>query len=358
MYPPNGTPPPNYGPPPAQYGQPPQQPGYGQAPTPQYGQAPQQPGYPPGYGQAPPQNYGQPPQQPGYPPGYGQSAPGYPPPQGYGQPSFDEYDNAKEIPDREPFIAEGDHQLTIWKVEPYDQGKKVRVTFEVVASRSHPPGSRVVRLYDLTRIPKFPTQASDKDKLADLVRKAARLPAGTQVSPLIADLLLRRVNDQLLRGVRIDARGVANISKAEHAKAQVEQRAPKPFVDALWSPVVQTEQEIAQRRAAMDAAPAMQPAPAAPPQGYGQQAPQYPPQNYGAPPAQPPAGPPPGYYQPGPPAQPAAGAPPPQGYGQPAPGPNPPPWAQPQQGAPATPPYAGGFLAGMPGQGWTPPSQG
>lgn len=227
-------------------------------------------------------------------------------------------DNTKPVDVKDPFIAEGDHVLDVIEVTPFGHtkhGPSAKAIFEVVESKVHPIGTRVVKMWFLKRPSMWPNQPTDSDRFADFVRKLIGADdPNTQVGQQCAALLRDRVPDQIARGMRLRAYGI-NTSK----------NPAKPFTDVRWTAVPQTQPEIVQRRAAMDAkfgqwtpyhqgAPQQAPAAYAPPQMPPQYA-QQPPQGYGAPaPVTHPAG---QWQQPQYPPQPMA-PPPGMQYQQPA----------------------------------------
>lgn len=239
---------------------------------------------------------------------------------GYAEDHYGRMDNAKEIGERDPFIDEGPHRLCVLSIIEYlhqQKGPTVRITFEVLASQKHAVGSRVCKLYFLTKPSKFASQTTDSDRFADFVKKLKGItnpqhPVGKDCRTLLKD----RAAEQLARGMVIDAMGV-NTSKNPQ----------KPWVEVYWNTVEQTPETIGGHRRRVEGTPGLLPAAFAPAQQtqYAQQ-----PQN--------------GYQQPG-------------GYGsgqqqyqQPMP-PAQPPAAPPQQGAPQ-----GGFLSQVPG--FAPPQGG
>lgn len=188
-------------------------------------------------------------------------------------------DNTRPVgPPRDPFIGPGDHLLMVLETQPYSNEKDgpcMRATFEVVESRVHQPGSRVCKIWKLARPSKFPSQPTDADHFADMVRKLAGAPEGTQVGAICAAVIRDRVADQVLRGMYVKAYG------SENAK--------KNYVNVTWTSVQQSEEQIKIRRAACDAKMGQpQPEPSMP--SYAQQASQF--ANFGG---QPPA--PQGYAQ-------------------------------------------------------------
>lgn len=155
--------------------------------------------------------------------------------------------NTKTIQDRDPFIGEGKHRLVVRHLAPFNHttyGESVRCTFEVLSSTNptHTPGSRVAKLWFLVKPAKFPSQPTDMDRFADFIRKIKGAPDGYQVGPDAAVLLRDRVNEQLARGMVIDALGI-NTSK----------NADKPWIDVRWTSVPQTRDQISAMRAQLDA---------------------------------------------------------------------------------------------------------
>lgn len=181
--------------------------------------------------------------------------------QGYGQgfggqPQEDVYDRlnrTKPVETRDPFIGLGPHRLMVLSIEPFmhqTHGPSARATFKVLQSTVHPVGSRVVKLWNLVKPSKFPTQANDGDRFADFVRKVKGAPDNYAVGPDCRALLQDRVADQLARGSVIDAMG-ANTAKPDK----------KPWTEVSWSPVPQTPDQIRQNRAQLDAESAPAPTP-------------------------------------------------------------------------------------------------
>ena len=247
--------------------------------------------------------------------GYGQGG-------GYGEDHYDRLNRTKEIGERDPFIGEGPHRLCVLSITEYmskDKGPAVRITFEVLQSKVHATGSRVTKLYFITKPSKFESQTNDGDRCADFVKKLKGVtdpnhPVGADMRKLLKE----RVLDQLARGMIIDAMGVNTSKKLD-----------KPFVEVYWTSVAQTNEQIAEQRRRVESVPGLIPQVGAPSQqGYGQQ--QY-------------AGPPPA-----PPQQ-------PQQWQQPPAAPPQQQWQQPPQmpaAAPAAP--QGGFLSQVPGFGGNP----
>lgn len=203
--------------------------------------------------------------------------------------ALDRLESTKTVNERDPFIGEGEHVLQLLSLEPFNHkthGPSVRASFEVLESSPGPTGapmhligSRVTKLWFLTKPSKFETQTNDSDRFTDFIRQMAGAASGSNVAAQCRALIRDRVSDQLLRGMVIRARGV-NTSK----------NAAKPWVEVYWTTVQQTPDQIKSRRATIEAkiaaAPVQQPAPAVQqlaafvPQQY---APQPPPPGYGQP---------------------------------------------------------------------------
>lgn len=280
-----------------------------------------------GYGQQPPQGYGAPQGQ-----GYGQQPQG-----GYGGYQDDVYgrmNNAREVQQRDPFVAGGTHRLLVLELQKWDdreKGPSVRVTFEYVSSTnpSLQIGTRCCKIWRLTKRPKFDSQISDSEHFADFVRKAKNAPPGIAIGQEIRNLCEPQRNGgnaeaNAMRGTLIECNGVENDKKN--------------YVNLYFSSIAQGPQDIAAKRAQLDSR--LGGAPSAAPAPYAQQ-------GGGQPPAQPPQQ---GYVPQGAPA-PQQYAPPqnPQaqqyayaqsGYQAPLP--------QGPAGAPPAP-QQGGFLAQIPG---------
>lgn len=186
-------------------------------------------------------------------------------------------DRAKEIGERDPFIGEGPHRLCVLSIEEYmsqDKGPVARVTLEVMQSQTHKPGTRVTKLYFITKPSKFPTQTNDADRFADFIKKLKGITdPNYQVGKDCRTLLRDRAPEQLARGMAIDAMGV-----------QASKNPAKPFVEVYWTSVPQTPEEIRSNRQRQESTPGLivqrgapaaqpqhlappQPAPAAPQQG-------------------------------------------------------------------------------------------
>lgn len=156
-------------------------------------------------------------------------------------------DNTKEINERDPFVDVGDFTLMLLTLAPFNHtqhGPSCRANFEVMAS-SNPNvmvGSRVTKIWLLSRPSKFPSQANDADRFADFVRNLIGAQGGQQVGPQCRALIRDRVADQLGRGMLIYARGV-NTSK----------NAAKPWVEVYWKNYPQTQDDIKSRRVQVEA---------------------------------------------------------------------------------------------------------
>lgn len=200
--------------------------------------------------------------------------------------ALDRLENAKTVNERDPFIGEGEHVLLLLSLEPFlhkQHGPSVRASFEVLESSPGPTGApvhlfgtRVTKLWFLTKPSKFETQTNDSDRFTDFVRQMAGAASGSNVAAQCRALIRDRVADQLLRGMVIRARGV-NTSK----------NAAKPWVEVYWTTVQQTPDQIKARRATIEAKIAATPV----------QAPQAAPQQYAPQPAPMPQGPQPSYSQ-------------------------------------------------------------
>lgn len=255
--------------------------------------------------------------------GYGQQ-------QGYGGDDvYGRMNNAREQGGaRFPFIEAGRHKLvmvTLEKFQHRQDGPCARAIFEVLESTKHPVGSLVVKIYKLVKQPKFDSQASDAELLAQMCMALKGAPKGHPIGNDIRVLLEERPQEQLARGTVVECVGVPNQKGT--------------WVNLWWTTVQQTPADIVQQRQRLEQK-------GIPSTGGQQQGQQAAPNGYGQPMQQ-------GYGQPqyAPPQQPMA----PQGYGQPqmqqqyAPPPQPQyqqqPAPQPQQ------PPQGGFLSQLPPQG-------
>lgn len=150
--------------------------------------------------------------------------------------------NTKDIGfERHPFIGEGDHKLVVISLEEFNHaqhGPSVRATFEVMESQTHQQGTRVVKLWNLTKPSKFPaTQENDSDRFADFCRKLKGAPKGHPIGNDIRVLMKERAAEQLARGMLIKARG-ANTAKQDK----------KPWVEVYWENIAQSPEQIASWR--------------------------------------------------------------------------------------------------------------
>lgn len=213
-------------------------------------------------------------------------------------------DNSKQVVNYEgEYFGPGDHLVMVTKLETEGtgpnnaDGPKAKVYFEVVNTNAQPYkamknsgpntpfvetemkphkiGDVLVRIYKLTKPAPKPSMLSDSDQFAELVRKLSGAPAGTNVTQFSRALLIERRDEQLLRGMLVMAHGRLNKKGT--------------YVNVAWDTVPQTQQEIAARRAALDAkvvaGPAAPQAPAAP-QPQFQQQPMQPQPGYGPMPEQ------------------------------------------------------------------------
>lgn len=159
--------------------------------------------------------------------------------------ALERLNGAKQVQERDPFIGEGDHMLMLVNLEPFkhkQHGASVRASFEVLASPCHPVGSRVTKLWFLTKPSKFETQTNDSDRFTDFVVRMLGAQPGTNVAQQIRSLIRDRVGDQLMRGMIIGARG-SNTSK----------NPTKPWVEVYWTSQPQTPDQIKARRTPIDA---------------------------------------------------------------------------------------------------------
>jgi hypothetical protein len=190
--------------------------GYGQQQGPQgYGQ---QGGY---QQQAPQQNYGG---------GYGEDE------------TYARMNNAREQGGaRFPFIDAGKHILCLASLEKFQHrtdGTSVRALFEVLQSDKHQPGSFVVKIYKLRKQPKFDSQASDSELLAQmciaLKGVKAGYPIGNDIKTLIEPAPVGRAEEQLARGTVVECVGV--LTKKGN------------WTNLYWTTVDQTPEQIVQQR--------------------------------------------------------------------------------------------------------------
>lgn len=180
--------------------------------------------------------------------------------------------STKPVIDRDPFIGEGNHILSVASIETYldkKHGKSVRATFIVDQSSCHPPGSTVCKTWNLFKPAKFETQANDADGFADFLCKLQGLPEGQHAQS--ARAVLKPVAEggnaeaQPARGCRIAAQG--------RASGQPNPTTGKRYVQVSWQTVPQDGATIVAQRAQLDAAHPYRPraAPAPAPQQYANQ---------------------------------------------------------------------------------------
>lgn len=264
--------------------------------------------------------------------GYGQQQ-GYTPQGGYGQAQdvYDRLNNTREVGGpRFPYIEGGTHKLVLVNLDEFgDQfNPKARALFKTLESRTQQVGGYCVKIWALTKPPKFQNGTTEADEFADFCRKLKGAPAGYAMGQDIRTLMKTRVAEQLARGTIIECNGVPN-QKGN-------------YVRVYWNAVQQSPQDIAAMRQRIEAegVPTTQSTNVQQGTGGGQfQGAPHPQQMQGQYPAQQQMAPQQGYQQQAPqqgyqqqPAQ--------QGYGQqPAQAPQ-------QQGVPQ-----GGYLANVPPQG-------
>jgi len=154
-------------------------------------------------------------------------------------------DNTRPVDIKDPFIGVGDNLLLVLEISPFNHtnhGPSAKALFEVIQSQTHQPGTRVVKIWNLVRAPKWPSQPSDADRFADFVRKLSGAPENQQVGQFCAALLRDQVQSQLARGMMIRGYGV-----------DVTKDPKKPYVDVRWESVVQTQEQIKEHRARIEA---------------------------------------------------------------------------------------------------------
>lgn len=241
---------------------------------------------------------------------------------------YNRMNNAREVGGaRFPFIEAGKFKLALGTLEKFQHksdGPCARALFAVLESNNpaHPVGSWVVKIWKLVKQPKFDSQPSDAEKLADFAMKLKNAPRGYPIGNDIRTLLDGRPAEQLARGSVIEAVGVSN-KKGN-------------WVEVYWTAIPQTPQDIVAMRQRLEQAGI----PSAGGQSQGGQQPmQVPPQ---------------GYAQPMPQQQYAQPQMPPQGYAQPPAQMPPQPGFAPQQPAQPQGSPQGGFLAQIPPQGQGP----
>ena len=241
---------------------------------------------------------------------------------GYGQGPQDRvYEQMNRARDqggaRFPYISAGRHKLALVTLENFQHrtdGKSTRAIFKVLESTTMQPGTFCVRIYKLQKQPKFDSQLSDAELLANMAIALKNAPPGFPIGQSLFTLLEERPADQLARGTVVECTGVDNEKKT--------------WTDLYWKPIQQTEQDIVAMRQRLEAEgiPETGSRPTQAPQQYGQQMQQ----GYGQQP------------QYAPPTQPAYGQAQPQQYAQ-----------QPTPASPVQPPLQtpqGGFLSQLPPQ--------
>jgi hypothetical protein len=175
----------------------------------------------------PQQNYGQ---QQNYGGGYGEDE------------TYARMNNAREQGGaRFPFIDAGKHILCLASLEKFQHrtdGTSVRALFEVLQSDKHQPGSFVVKIYKLRKQPKFDSQASDSELLAQmciaLKGVKAGYPIGNDIKTLIEPAPVGRAEEQLARGTVVECVGV--LTKKGN------------WTNLYWTTVDQTPEQIVQQR--------------------------------------------------------------------------------------------------------------
>lgn len=182
---------------------------------------------------------------------------------GYGDDPYNRMNNAREQGGaRFPFIEAGKHVLclvTLEKFQHSSDGPSARVLYEVLKSDVHPVGSYVVKIYKLMKRPKFDSQASDAEALAQMCIALKGVKAGYPIGNDIRTLLEERAQEQLARGTVIECTGV--LTKKGN------------WTNLYWSTVEQTMEQIVANRQRLEqkGIPQTQ----ATQQGTGGQAPQY-----------------------------------------------------------------------------------
>lgn len=176
----------------------------------------------------------------------------------YGQQNPGDYDEVmarlnqtKPVVDRDPFIGPGQHSLIVLAIDTFNDqkwGQTVRATFYVEKSTYHPPGSQVVKLWNLFKPSKFPTQPNDADQFADFICKLTGVPEGQHATHCRAVLKSRaqggNAESQPARGARITATGV-EVGKPNERGSR--------YVRVSWQSVQQSDEQLAATRAKLDA---------------------------------------------------------------------------------------------------------
>lgn len=168
------------------------------------------------------------------------------------------------------FLPVGNHTLLIAELDRYgtDDTLKVKVLGKYLASDNPTVevGKWWVRVWELTKPPAKPGMSTQADEFVEFLHKVTSTPFNVDMAQQRGDLLYHRFNDQLLRGMRVTCHGTYNQKKT--------------YVRTAWDSIPQTQAEISQWRAQLDATDpwtprdAAQAAPAAPPQPQYAQMPQ------------------------------------------------------------------------------------
>jgi hypothetical protein len=187
---------------------------------------------------------------------------------------------AKEVNNRDPFIIAGAHDLIVAEISTFkDQkwGDSVRCTLEIETS-SNPaaaPRSFTVKIWNLFKPSKFPTQANDADEFVAFVCALQGIKLGEHSQACRALIKSEREGGQLerqpARGARIKAFGTE--------VGKVNERGQR-YVKVQWQNVPQNMARIAATRAELDqrrplgapvaAAPTAPASPSPAQSGYGQ----------------------------------------------------------------------------------------
>ena len=180
--------------------------------------------------------------------GYGQQPQGvqqgYTPQGGYGQPqdAYARMDNAREVGGaRFPYIAAGTHKLALVSLEEFNpQAAKVRALFKTIDSRTQQVGGFCVKIWSLTKPPKFKDGTTEADEFADFMLKLKGAPRGFPISQSIRTLLKERPLEQLARGTVIECTGVAGKPSQTPGK--------EPYVRVYWNTVANDAASIVAMR--------------------------------------------------------------------------------------------------------------
>lgn len=148
-----------------------------------------------------------------------------------------------------PFIGTGDHELTVLEFRQSkhpEDGVIYAVDFVIDTSTAadHTVGSIRSAVFKIERRPEFSSQDSDADRLVGLVWKLAGATDLEDAQATAAKILSAEgLAKGLGRGMRIRAHG-APPRKTTRGK---------DFVNVTYSPVTQTREQVAARRAELDA---------------------------------------------------------------------------------------------------------